>query len=79
MVIITGGLISIKGIQLFLKVIFGSLPHEIYPYEYSVEDYFVISKESSNNYFREINFDNIFVKDKEFSSETVGLHIESNL
>ncbi len=29
----------------FLKVILGPFPHEVYPYAYSVEDYFVISKE----------------------------------
>ena len=61
------------------KVVIGALPHEVYPDKYSIEEYFQDTKEGSNTYFWEINFDNIFVKDKEFSSETVGLDLESNL
>ena len=61
------------------KVVIGALPHEVYPDKYSVEEYYHDTKEGSNNYFWEINFDTIFVKNKEFSSETVGLDLESNL
>ena len=61
------------------KVVIGALPHELYPDKYSLEEYYHDTKESSNNYFWEINFDNIFVEGKEFSSETVGLDLESNL
>ena len=61
------------------KVVIGALPHEVYPDKYSIEDFYNDTIESSNNYFWEINFDSIFVKDKIFSSEIAGLDLESNL
>jgi len=61
------------------KVVFGALPHEVYPDKYSVEEFYHDAKEGSSNYFWEITFDKIYIKDKEFSGETVGLDLESNL
>ena len=61
------------------KVVIGALPHEVYPDKYSIEDYYHDTKEGSNNFFWEITFDKINAKDKEFSGETVGLDLESNL
>lgn len=60
-------------------MVIGALPHEVYPDKYSIEDFYNDTIESSNNYFWEINFDSIFVKDKIFSSEIAGLDLESNL